>query len=107
MPGDGNAVLELGQILPVDPGAERDRALHSLGRRHRRELIRVRSVERVSAEQYAFPAGVEIRAGIGDLPDRQIGVADPAKDVLLLLPEPARELQPELYGRRIRNSVDR
>src|SRR3984957_13870075 len=107
MPGDGNAVLELGQILRVDPGAERDRALHSIAWRHRRELVRVRSIERVSAEQYALAARIEIRAGIGNLPDRQIGVTDAAEDVLVLPPEPAGKLQPEFYRGRIRNSVDR
>src|SRR5277367_1003094 len=88
VPGDGDAVLELGQILRVDLGAELNRALHSLGWRHRRELVRVRSVERISPEQYAFPPGVEIRAGIRNLADRQIGVTDAAEDVLVLLPEP-------------------
>src|SRR5580700_9564074 len=107
MPGDGNAVLELAQILRVDLGAERDRALHSLGWRHRRELVRVRSIERISAEQHALAARVEIRAGIGNLSNREIGVGDPAKNVLVLLPESTRELQPELHRGSIRNSVDR
>src|SRR3984957_11270977 len=88
MPGDGNAVLELAQKLRVDLSAESNRAPHSLAWRHRRDLVRVRSIERISAEQHAIAARVEIRAGIGNLPNRQIGVGDPAKNVLVLLPEP-------------------
>src|SRR5258708_37175038 len=47
VPGDRDAVLELFEILGVNLGAVLDRALHSLGWRKRRELIGIRSVERV------------------------------------------------------------
>ncbi len=107
VPGDRNAILELGDILRMDLGAELHRAPDSLGRRHRGELVRVRSVEGVSAEQHALAAGIEIRARIGNLADREIGIADAAEDVLVLLPEPARELQPEFDRRRVGNGVDR
>src|SRR6201994_2044743 len=107
MPGDRDAILELGQILRMDLSADFDRALHALRWRHGRELIGVRAVERVSPQQHALAAGVEIRAGIGDLADWQIGVTDAAEDVLILLPEPPRELQPELHRGRVGNRVDR
>src|SRR5271166_4661419 len=87
MPCDRYAVLELGAILRVDFGPIFDRALDALGRRHGGELVRVRPAERVGAEQHALPAGVEAAARIGNLPDRQIGVRDPAEDMLVLLPE--------------------
>src|SRR5207302_8392629 len=45
-------------------------------------------------------------ARIGDLPDGQVGVADAALDRLVLLPEPAFELQADFDGGRIGHGVD-
>ena len=91
----------------MDLGAEFDRPPHPLGRRHCGELVGVGSVPGISAEQHAFAAGVQIRARVGNLPDRQIGVADATENMLVLLPEPARELQSELDHGSVGHGVDR
>ncbi len=73
-------------------GAEPDRAADPLVRRHRGEFIGIGAVEQISAEQHALARAIEAGVGIGDLPDRQISIADAAIDRLILLPEAALEL---------------
>ena len=107
MPRHGDAVLELGLVLRMNAGAEFDRARNPLGRRHRREFVGVRTVEQIGAQQHAPAGAIESGVRIGDLPNRQVGVADAAVDRLVLLPEAALELQADLDGRRIGHGVDR
>src|SRR6202790_3140932 len=102
MPGHRDAVLEFSAVLRMNAGADLDRAGDPLGRRHRGEFVGVGG-----AEQHAPAGAIEAAVRIGDLPDRQIGIADTAIDRLVLLPEPAPELQPDLDRPRIRHGVDR
>src|ERR1700683_4475621 len=106
MPRDGDPVFEFAPVLRVNGGAEFDRARNPLGRRHRGELERVRALVKIGAEQYASATAVEAAIGIGDLPDRQVGVADAAIDRLVLLPEAALELQADLDGRAVGHGID-
>src|ERR1700693_619618 len=79
MPRNRDTVVEFVGILRMDLGAPCNRLLHPFRRRQRRELERI-GTERISAEQHAL-SGVVIAAGwIADLPDRQVGVGDPAVD---------------------------
>ena len=101
MPGDGDAVFEFVLILRMDLRSEGDRAPDPLGRRQGGELIGVRPVIQVGAQQHALAAGVHAVLRIADSVDRQIGEADAAEDRLILLPEPPFELQPNLDRRGI------
>src|SRR5438105_6125758 len=96
MPCHGNAVFIFGRILRMDHGAELDRACHPLGRRHCGKFIGAGAVEDISAEQHAAPRTIESGVGIGDLADRQVGIANAAIDRLVLLPESALELEADL-----------
>src|SRR6202790_456908 len=107
MPGHRDAVLEFGAVLWMNAGADLDRAGDPLGRRHRGEFVGVGTVEQIGAEQHAPAGAIEAGVGIGDLPDRQIGIADTAIDRVVLLPEPAPELQADLDRSRIGHRVDR
>src|SRR5438270_9476328 len=93
VPGYGDAVFELGAVLRMDAGAEFDRARHPVARCHRGEFVGVRALVDIGAQQHAAAVPVVAVAGIGDLPDRQIRVADAAIDRFVLFPEPALELQ--------------
>src|SRR5690242_11412386 len=107
MPGDGNAVLELRLVLRMDLGAVVDCAPHALLRRHGREFVGIRSIPGIAAQQNTLAGRVVVSAGIGNLPDRQIGVADAAEDDVVLLPEPALELQADLDRGSVGHGTDR
>src|SRR6516164_9921947 len=106
MPGDRDAVLEFGAILRMQAGTEFDGARNPLGGLHRRKFIGIGVVVKVGAEKDAPARTVESGVWIGDLPNRQIGVADAAVDRFVLLPEAALELQADLDGWRVRHRVD-
>src|SRR5439155_21993769 len=100
MPGDGDAVFELGAVLWMNPGTKFNRTRNPVGRRHRGELVGVRSLKNIGAEQHPAAIAIEAAARVGDLPDRQVGVADAAVDRGGLLPEAAGECQAEFDGGR-------
>jgi hypothetical protein len=106
MPRNGYAVFVFRPVLRMNAGAEFDSSGNPFGRRHRCEFVCVGTVEKICAQQHT-PAGA-IKAGvwIGDLPNRQVGVADAAVDRLVLFPEAALELQADFDGRREGHGVD-
>src|ERR1700751_4431622 len=86
--------------------AEFDGAGDPFGRVQRREFKGICAAHDISAQQDSGAVAIEVSVGIGDLWDRQVGVADPAVDRLVLLPEPPLELQSDLHSRSVGNGVD-
>src|SRR3982074_3241013 len=106
MPRNGDAVLEFRRVLRMNAGAEFDRPADPLGRRHRGEFVGVGTVEKICAEKHTFACAIEAAIWIGDLPNRQGGVADAAVDRLVLFPEAALELQADFDRCHIGHGVD-
>src|SRR4029077_2019413 len=103
----GNAILEFRRVLRMDLRAIFDGAPDSLLRRHGREFIRVRPVPGVAPEQDALAGRIEVGAGVGNLADRQIGIADAAENEIVLFPEAPLELQADTDGRAMGHRADR
>src|SRR6266404_5136111 len=93
MPRNGYAVFVFRPVLRMNAGAEFDRSGTPFGRRHRSEFVCVRTVEKICAQKHTPAGAIEASVWIGDLPYRQVGVADAAVDRFVLFPEAALELQ--------------
>ena len=106
MPADADAVLELRRVLRMDLRTHRDDFLQAPRRIHRGVPERIAG-EHIGAEQHALAAQVAAVIRVRNLRDRQVGIADSAVDALVLLPEPAPELQARLQRSVIRQCIDR
>src|SRR6266403_5038768 len=106
MPRNGNAVFVFRPVLRMNAGAEFDRSGDPFGRRHRCEFVCVGTVEKICAQKHTLTVAIETRIWIGDLPDRQVGVADAAIDRLVLFPKAALELQTDFDGWLVGYGVD-
>src|ERR1700674_4437950 len=100
VPADRHAILVFGRVLRVDLRAVFEGFLQPLLGSQRGELVGV-GPGRVGGKQHALAGTAVVGARIGDLPDRQIGVADAAVYGVVLLPEAAPELQADLDRRRV------
>src|ERR1700677_3457742 len=106
MPGDGDAVVEFLAVLRVNTAAVFHGLRDPLFRRHRGEFGRIDPPD-VGAEQDTLALAEVTRAGIGDIADRKVGIADAAVDLLIFLPEAALELQSHFDRGGVRASRDR
>src|SRR5438105_15172461 len=88
MPGDGDAVFELGAVLRMNPGTKFNRTRNPVGRRDRGEFVGLRSLKNIGAEQHPAALSIEAGAPIGDLPDGAVGRAVGASERLVALREP-------------------
>src|SRR6516164_10474749 len=98
VPADCYAILVVGLVLRMDLRALLDGLLQAVLRRQCCELVSIRAVEHVGAEQHALARAAIIRVRIADLPDRKIRIGDAAIDPLVLLPKAALELQADFGG---------
>src|SRR5579859_6121374 len=97
MPGNGHAVVELLVVLRMDLAAVLDHLLYPLLRRHRGEFHGAEAPD-ICAQQYPLARALKSGVRISDVHDRQVGVSNAAKNLLVLFPESSLELQPSLDG---------
>src|SRR6056297_757087 len=97
--------LELGGILRMDACPVFENPTHPVLGLHRVELVGGRAPAISAQKDTAARTEVVVR-GIADQRDRQVGIADPAIDVLVLLPETAAELEPGLEAVGVVHGLD-
>src|SRR5262249_38964422 len=96
IPGHCNAVFKLLLVLWMNDRTQSHGTCNSFRRRHGCEFEGVRSLKKIGPQQHASAATIKVRIWIGDLPDRQIGVANAPVDRLVFFPESPLHLQTDL-----------